>query len=161
MEYQEILYDTSDGVATITINRPDTLNALTSLTQAEIRHALFISDTTEEVVGTVITGSGRGFCSGVDMKSLGKISDDGKRSTLIGIQHQNENLNRDTFLGKFKPISGAFMTGNSSIYLYTGVEGEYGIGPLKILPSFSPGYYEKGDGKDLGSVLEFKREIKV
>lgn len=62
MEYQEILYDTSDGVATITINRPDTLNALTSLTQAEIRHALFISDTTEEVVGTVITGSGRGFC---------------------------------------------------------------------------------------------------
>ena len=80
MEYQEILYDTSDGVATITINRPDTLNALTSLTQAEIRHALFISDTTEEVVGTVITGSGRGFCSGVDMKSLGKISDDGKRT---------------------------------------------------------------------------------
>ena len=80
MEYQEILYDTSDGVATITINRPDTLNALTSLTQAEIRHSLFISDTTEEVVGTVITGSGRGFCSGVDMKSLGKISDDGKRT---------------------------------------------------------------------------------
>ena len=64
MEYQEILYDTSDGVATITINRPDTLNALTSLTQAEIRHALFISDTTEEVVGTVITGSGRGFVLG-------------------------------------------------------------------------------------------------
>ena len=84
MEYQEILYDTSDGVATITINRPDTLNALTSLTQAEIRHALFISDTTEEVVGTVITGSGRGFCSGVDMKSLGKISDDEK--------HKNENI---------------------------------------------------------------------
>ena len=43
MEYQEILYNTLDGVATITINRPDTLNALTSLTQAEIKHALFIS----------------------------------------------------------------------------------------------------------------------
>ena len=89
------------------------------------------------------------------------FSDDGKKSTLVGFQHQNENLNRDTFLGKFKPVSGGFVTGDSSIYLYTGIEGQYGIGPLKILPSFAPGYYEKGDGKDLGSVLEFKSELKV
>ena len=45
--------------------------------------------------------------------------------------------------------------------MYTGVEGQYGIGPLKILPSFTPGFYEKGSGKDLGSALEFKSEIKV
>ena len=83
------------------------------------------------------------------------------QTTLFGIEHKNPNLFRDTLLGKFKPISGAFITGNSSVYLYTGVEGQYGIGPLKILPSFSPGYYEKGDGKDLGSVLEFKSEIKI
>ena len=90
---------------------------------------------------------------------IDKEGDD--QTSLFGIEHKNPNLFRDTFLGKFKPISGAFMTGNSSIYLYTGVEGEYGIVPLKILPSFSPGYYEKGDGKDLGSVLEFKSEVKV
>ena len=90
------------------------------------------------------------------------IDEEGDDQTkLFGIEHKNPNLFRDTFLGKFKPISGAFITGNSSVYLYTGVEGQYGIGPLKILPSFSPGYYEKGDGKDLGSVLEFKSEIKV
>lgn len=83
------------------------------------------------------------------------------KTTLFGIEHRNPNLFRDTYLGKFKPVSGAFMTGKSSIYFYTGVEGQYGIGPLKILPSFTPGYYEKGDGKDLGSVLEFKSEIKV
>ena len=83
------------------------------------------------------------------------------QTTLFGIEHKNPNLFRDTFLGKFKPISGAFITGNSSVYLYSGVEGQYRIGPLKILPSFSPGYYEKGDGKDLGSVLEFKSEIKI
>ena len=59
------------------------------------------------------------------------------------------------------PVTGGFITGDSSVYLYTGVEGQYGLGPLKILPSFAPGYYEKGDGKDLGSVLEFKSEIKV
>ena len=82
------------------------------------------------------------------------------QTSLIGIEHKNPNLFRDTFLGKFKPVTGAFMTGNSSMYLYTGVEGQYGLGPLKILPSFSPGYYEKGDGKDLGSALEFKSEIK-
>ena len=70
------------------------------------------------------------------------------------------NLFRDTIFGKFKPITGAFITGDSSAYLYTGVEGQYKIGKLNILPSFAPGYYEKGDGKDLGSELEFKSEIK-
>tara|TARA_B100000963_G_scaffold243660_1_gene213314 strand:- start:227 stop:730 length:504 start_codon:yes stop_codon:yes gene_type:complete len=83
------------------------------------------------------------------------------QTTLFGIEHKNPNLFRDTFLGKFKPITGGFITGDSSVYLYTGIEAQYGIGPLKILPSFSPGYYEKGDGKDLGSALEFKSEIKI
>ena len=89
---------------------------------------------------------------------IDKEGDD--QTTLFGIEHKNPNLFRDTFLGKFKPVTGAFMTGKSSVYLYTGIEGQYGIGPLKILPSFAPGYYEKGDGKDLGDVLEFKSEIK-
>ena len=89
---------------------------------------------------------------------IDKEGDD--KTTLFGIEHKNPDLFRDTLLGKFKPISGAFITGNSSVYLYTGIEGQYGLGPLKILPSFTPGYYEKGDGKDLGSVLEFKSEIK-
>ena len=90
------------------------------------------------------------------------IEDEGDdQTTLFGIEHKNPNLFRDTFLGKFKPVTGAFMTGDSSVYFYTGIEGQYGIGPLKILPSFAPGYYEKGDGKDLGSVLEFKSELKV
>ena len=90
---------------------------------------------------------------------IDKEGDD--KTNLLGIEHKNPNLFRDTFLGKFKPVTGTFITGNSSIYLYTGIEGRYGIGPIKILPSFTPGYYEKGDGKDLGSVLEFKSEIKV
>jgi len=90
---------------------------------------------------------------------LDKEGDD--QTTLFGIEHKNPNLFRDTFLGKFKPVTGAFMTGKSSVYLFTGIEGQYGIGPLKILPSFAPGYYEKGDGKDLGDVLEFKSEIKL
>ena len=89
---------------------------------------------------------------------IDKEGDD--QTTLFGIEHKNSDLFRDTFLGKFKPITGGFITGKSSVYLYTGIEGQYGIGPLKILPSFTPGYY-KGDGKDLGSIFEFKSEIKI
>ena len=88
------------------------------------------------------------------------FSDDGKRSTLIGFQHQNEDLNRDTFLGNLSPITGAMITADNATYFYTGVQANYEIGSLKFTPSFTPGYYEKGDGKDLGSVLEFKSEIK-
>ena len=90
---------------------------------------------------------------------IDKEGDD--KTTLFGIEHKNLELFRNTFLGKFSPVTGGFVTGNSSVYLYTGVEGQYGIGPLKILPSFTPGYYQKGDGKDLGSALEFKSEIKI
>lgn len=87
-----------------------------------------------------------------------QVGDD--ETTLLGIEHKNPNLFRNTFFGKISPITGAFVTGKSSVYLYTGVEGQYGIGPLKIKPSFAPGYYEKGDGKDLGDIIEFKSEIK-
>ena len=90
---------------------------------------------------------------------IDKEGDD--QTTLFGLEHKDPKLFRNTFLGKFSPVSGGFMTGDSSIYLYTGIEGQYGLGPIKILPSFTPGYYEKGDGKDLGSVLEFKSEIKI
>ena len=90
---------------------------------------------------------------------IDKEGDD--QTTLFGIEHKNPNLFRNTFLGKFSPVTGGFMTGDSSIYLYTGIEGQYEVGRLNILPSFTPGYYEKGDGKDLGSVLEFKSEIKI
>ena len=90
---------------------------------------------------------------------IDKEGDD--QTSLFGIEHKNPNLFRDTFLGKFSPVSGGFMTGDNSVYLYTGVEGQYGIGRLKILPSFTPGFYEKGNGKDLGGALEFKSEIKL
>jgi hypothetical protein len=89
------------------------------------------------------------------------FSDQGKRSTLIGFQHQNENLNRDTFLGNLSPITGAFITADSAGYIYTGVQAQYKIGALNITPSFMPGLYHQGDGKDLGHVLEFKSEVQL
>lgn len=77
--YNEILHEIKGQVAIISINRPDTLNALTDLTQAEIRHALNQSDKNPDVIGSVLTGIGRGFCSGVDMNSLSAMSEAGRR----------------------------------------------------------------------------------
>ena len=89
------------------------------------------------------------------------FSDDGKKSTLIGIQHQNENLNRDTFLGNLSPITGLMFTADNAAYIYTGVQTHYSLGALNIIPSFTPGLYQQGDGKDLGHMLEFKSEVQL
>ena len=89
------------------------------------------------------------------------FSDDGKRSTLIGFQHQNENLNRDTFLGNLSPITGAMITADNAMYFYTGIQAQYKLGSLNLTPSFTPGYYNEGNGKDLGHALEFKSEIQL
>ena len=88
-------------------------------------------------------------------------SHEGKNSELFGIQHSNEDLYKDTFLGKISPITGFMMTADSATYLYTGIQAEYEIGKLNLTPSFSPGYYTTGDGKDLGSPLEFKTELQL
>ena len=89
------------------------------------------------------------------------FSDDGKRSTLIGFQHQNVDLNRDTFLGNLSPITGALITSDNAAYFYTGVQAQYSIGALNVIPSFTPGIYEQGDGKDLGHIIEFKSEVQL
>ena len=87
------------------------------------------------------------------------FSDDGKRSTLIGFQHQNEDLNRNTFIGNLSPITGALITADAASYLYTGVQAQYKLGFLNVTPSFTPGLYFEGDGKDLGHLIEFKSEL--
>jgi hypothetical protein len=89
------------------------------------------------------------------------FSDDGKSSTLVGFQHQNESLNRDTFLGNLSPITGVLITADSAGYVYTGVQAQYKIGSLNVTPSFTPGLYHEGDGKDLGHMLEFKSEVQL
>ena len=89
------------------------------------------------------------------------FSDDGKKSTLIGFQHQNTDLNRNTFLGNLSPITGALFTTDNAAYFYTGVQAQYSVGALNITPSFTPGFYNQGDGKDLGHAIEFKSEIQL
>ena len=89
------------------------------------------------------------------------FSDDKQAAGVLGIQHQNDDLFRKSFLGRLSPITGGFLTENNAFYFYTGAQAEYDLGLFTITPSFAPGYYNSGDGKDLGSVLEFKSEIQM
>ena len=89
------------------------------------------------------------------------FSDKGKKSTIIGLQHQNENLTRESFLGTLSPVTGAMITADNAAYFYTGVQAQYKVGKLNIVPSFTPGIYSEGDGKDLGHPVEFKSELQM
>ena len=70
MNYQHIQYHVNDPVATITLNRPDALNAITARMQAEMKHALAAAENDRAVVGIVLTGAGRGFSAGADIGGL-------------------------------------------------------------------------------------------
>ena len=89
------------------------------------------------------------------------FSDQNQKGNIFGFQHQNDELFRNSFLGRLSPITGGWLTDNQSVYLYTGAQAEYNLGLVKITPSFAPGYYNSGDAKDLGSPLEFKSEIQM
>ena len=89
------------------------------------------------------------------------FSDDKQRAGILGVEHQNDELFRESFLGKLSPVSGGFLTENNAVYIYTGAQAEYDLGLVTITPSFAPGYYNSGGGKDLGHVLEFKSEVQM
>jgi len=101
-------------------------------------------------------GSGLNFYTG-----MFDFSDEGKKSSLFGIEHQNENLYRETIIGQISPVTGFMMTSDSAMYVYSGIETNYSFGKVTLTPSFTPGYYNEGDGKDLGHALEFKSEVQL
>ncbi len=85
--YEELLYEVTEPAATISINRPDRLNALTGRTQVELKHALIQAEKDERVVGIILTGVGRAFSAGADMQSLGQIAASGKIEQDEGLSH--------------------------------------------------------------------------
>ncbi|MCC6391133.1 MAG: enoyl-CoA hydratase [Bryobacterales bacterium] len=78
--YEQILYDVSDAVATVTLNRPDKLNAWTRQMEEEATAAIRSAAADEGVRAIVLTGAGRGFCAGADMSLLSSISQSGSTS---------------------------------------------------------------------------------
>src|SRR5271168_3580605 len=77
MPSQETIYSIKDRVATITLNRPDRLNAWTAVMEQEVRAAIGEAERDEQVRVIVLTGAGRGFCAGADMSLLSSIAGNG------------------------------------------------------------------------------------
>lgn len=73
-EYQEILYQSSDGIAWITLNRPEKRNALNDRLVEELKRALSAAESDESVRVAVIRGAGRDFCAGADLSQLQKLA---------------------------------------------------------------------------------------
>ncbi len=73
MPNQETLYHVADRIATITLNRPDKLNAWTAIMEHEVRSAIEEAERDENVRVIILTGAGRGFCAGADMSLLSSV----------------------------------------------------------------------------------------
>jgi 2-(1,2-epoxy-1,2-dihydrophenyl)acetyl-CoA isomerase len=75
MSYQFLLYEHQDGVVTLTLNRPDRLNALGDTLREELYEAIVRTSEDQEARVMVITGAGRGFCAGGDMKAAHEVNE--------------------------------------------------------------------------------------
>jgi enoyl-CoA hydratase/carnithine racemase len=73
----DLLYEVRDRIATITLNRPDQLNALSGQMQADLRDRLAEADAAPDVRVIILTGAGRGFCAGADMTALSDLTASG------------------------------------------------------------------------------------
>jgi enoyl-CoA hydratase/carnithine racemase len=82
MTYKEIQYDVAESVLTITLNRPDKLNAFTATMARELLAAFDQADGDDAVRAIIVTGAGRGFCAGADLSSGGATFDNTQRETI-------------------------------------------------------------------------------
>lgn len=121
MSYETVLYDESDHIATITLNRPGRLNAITRQLQEDLYNAMIRAEQSEDVRVIILTGAGRGFCAGADMNLLGDTSAKADTSKLTDeewvqencLPHDRDHVREDFrktnsyFPGISKPIIGA------------------------------------------------------
>jgi 2-(1,2-epoxy-1,2-dihydrophenyl)acetyl-CoA isomerase len=118
MDYQQIRYDTADGVATLTLSRPERMNAWTYQMSAELTDAIERVNAAPDLGAIVITGEGRGFCAGADIQ-------DTFQSQIDGESQKREGGTSDwvALLRRSKPIIAA-VNGAS-----------VGVGATMILPA--------------------------
>jgi len=114
--YEDILYSVEDGVAWVTLNRPDKLNAWRAQMEREVREAMRVAADDESVRVIVLTGAGRGFCAGADMNMLQTIQSGDAQTSRAAVNAQapwdpasNPNFQKQYsyFPAVPKPIIGA------------------------------------------------------
>jgi enoyl-CoA hydratase/carnithine racemase len=91
MNFTDILYDKSERIATVTMNRPDKMNAWTGRMGLEMRQAMLDADRDDNVGAIIVTGAGRAYCAGADMGGLSEISQ-GRASAGTAFQAPKDDL---------------------------------------------------------------------
>ena len=97
MSYEDIIYDKSERIATLTFNRPDRLNAITNVMRSEILEAMKDASADDDVRVVVIKGAGKGFCAGADLGG-------GAKQSQIDEPVPNSRLPRDSFQEAFARV---------------------------------------------------------
>lgn len=109
MAFEDILLDIADGIATITLNRPDKMNAFTGRMMYEIIEALDITDADDNVKVVIFTGAGRSYCAGADLSSGGETFAKGGSDvqTKQGVPRDGGGLVSLRIFNSLKPVIGA------------------------------------------------------
>jgi enoyl-CoA hydratase/carnithine racemase len=110
MDYTQISYDVADRVATITLNRPEQLNAFTNTMMRELIDAFDRVDADDEVRAVIVTGAGRGFCAGADLSGGGETFSGGgsdEKTAVPGVPRDGGGMVTLRIFECTKPVIGA------------------------------------------------------
>jgi enoyl-CoA hydratase/carnithine racemase len=112
--FETLLYSVEDGLATITLNRPEKLNAFTTQMMSDMIAAFDRTDADDAVKAVIVTGAGRGFCAGADLSAGGATFDYAKSSDPARLEARVEGVQRDgggrvtlRIYDSLKPVIGA------------------------------------------------------
>ena len=108
-DYTQIIYEVSDHIATITLNRPEQLNAFTNVMMREVIDAFDRVDADDDVRVVIVTGAGRGFCAGADLSGGGATFSKGGSDEIAdsGIPRDGGGLVSLRIFECTKPVIGA------------------------------------------------------
>jgi enoyl-CoA hydratase/carnithine racemase len=108
MTYEHITYDVADAIATVTLNRPDKLNAYTATMGAELEDAFLAADEDDAVRVVIVTGAGRGFCAGADISGGANAFDTkgGNTAMFAGGKLRNSPASSSEAVGQTKKGNG-------------------------------------------------------
>ncbi len=93
--FETILYDVEDGIATITLNRPEKLNAFTTQMMSDMIAAFDLTDADDNVRAVIVTGAGRAFCAGADLSAGGAAFDNAARTEPARVSNRVGGVQRD------------------------------------------------------------------
>lgn len=138
-EQDEVLYEVDGHVATITLNRPDRLNAITSKMLMQLGERFLEADSDVNVRAVVLTGAGRGFCSGLDMKAASSGSGIGSSADTVMTVPHTRTLPTNVLFNMDTPVIAA-VNGPAAGYgldLALGCDMRIGGTSTKLIPGFA------------------------